>query len=292
MNFEFFDLIPAWSVYAAVFVFGALIGSFMNVVIHRVPRELSVVFPNSACPKCGSPIAFYDNVPILSWIILGGRCRGCRSSISPRYPLVELLNAILYVSVLWVFGLGAFLPVAMLFTSAMVCLMLIDAEHMILPNVINFPLLAVFLAVRILFPVLVGDDGFPFLSDWPSGALADLPSWIGSAVQGVSGSIAGGGFLWLVGEIWKRFRGVDAMGLGDVKMMAAVGMLLGWKLTLLSIFIGALVGAVAGIAILSRQENRDLQTHIPFGIFLGLGSMIALLAGSPLIEWYLRTFVP
>lgn len=283
---------PEGIVYTLVIVFGALIGSFLNVVIHRVPRELSIVFPNSACPKCGSAIKFYDNIPILSWLLLGGRCRTCREPIAFRYPLVELANALLYAAALWSIGFNAFLPVAFLFVSSMLCLVLIDAEHMILPNVINFPLLLIFLTARVVYPAVFGTAFFSDLESWPASALTDLPLPAASLASGLLGGLAGGGFLWLVGELWKRLRGVDAMGLGDVKMMFAVGALLGWKLTLLSIFLGALSGAVIGVAVIVGQKERNLQTQIPFGIFLGIGSVIALLSGDALIGWYLETFVP
>jgi len=165
-----------------------------------------------------------------------------------------------------------------------------------LPNVINFPLLGLALLVRILYPIFFSPQEvlkfFPDLTHSPLTSLQTQPLWLVSLIGAVLGGLVGGGFLWLVGEIWKRLRGVDAMGLGDVKMMFAVGALLGWRLTLLTIFLGAFSGAVIGVFLISRQKEKDMQTQIPFGIFLGIGSILALLFGEQLIGWYVNTFIP
>ncbi|MEP6903880.1 MAG: prepilin peptidase [Actinomycetota bacterium] len=291
-NFETVTGMPEFFGYIFVFAFGAVVGSFLNVVIHRVPNEQSIVFPNSACPKCKNPIKPYDNIPILSWLILGGKCRNCKEKISPRYPAVELLTALLFVLTFWAIGFTAFFPICLIFVATMVSLIFIDAENMILPDVINFPLLGLALLVRILYPIFFGAEYFADLRHAPLTSLQNLPVWLVSLIGAVFGGLVGGGFLWLVGELWKRLRGVDAMGLGDVKMMFAVGALLGWRLTLLTIFLGAFSGAVIGVFLVSRQKNKDMQTQIPFGIFLGIGSILALLFGEQLIGWYLRTFIP
>ncbi|HEY0461697.1 MAG TPA: prepilin peptidase [Pyrinomonadaceae bacterium] len=291
-SFETVTGMPEILGYIFTFVFGALVGSFLNVVIHRVPREESIVFPNSTCPKCKNPIKPYDNLPILSWLVLGGKCRRCKEKISPRYPAVELLTAVLFVLTFWAIGFNAFLPLCLVFVAAMVSLIFIDAEHMILPNVINFPLLALALLARIVYPIFFGAQFFTDLKQYPLNSFPNLPVWLVSLIGAFLGGLVGGGFLWLVGEIWKRLRGVDAMGLGDVKMMFAVGALLGWRLTLLSIFLGAFSGAVIGVFMISRQKDKDMQTQIPFGIFLGIGAVIALLFGEQLIGWYIKTFIP
>ncbi|MDQ3132448.1 MAG: prepilin peptidase [Acidobacteriota bacterium] len=278
--------------YIFVFAFGAIVGSFLNVVIHRVPNEESIVFPNSACPKCKTPIKAYDNIPVLSWLILGGKCRSCKEKISPRYPAVEFLTAVLYVLVYWQIGFNPYLAVGLIFVTSIVALIFIDAEHMILPNVITYPLLVFALLVRLLFPLLLSAEFFTDLNYAPLTLLENYPVWLVSLIGAVLGGLVGGGFLWLVGAIWKLLRGVDAMGLGDVKMMFAVGALLGWRLTLLSIFLGAFSGAIIGIFVIYRQKEKDLQTQIPFGIFLGIGSILSLLFGEQLIRWYLETFVP
>jgi len=283
--------VPEWIGYTFSFLIGATIGSFLNVVIHRVPNEESIVFPNSACPKCGTAIQPYDNIPLLSWLLLRGKCRNCKAAISLRYPAVELLTALMFVILYWQFGFGAFLPIAFIFTASMIALVFIDAEHMILPNVITYPLLGFAVLLRIVFPSFFAGVYLSDINSWPFGQLSTMPLWLLSLLGALLGAIVGGGFLWLVGEAWKRLRGVEAMGLGDVKMMAAVGALLGWHLTLLSIFIGAFSGALIGVALIARQKDRDFQMQIPFGIFLGIGSVIALLFGDRLIGWYLSTFM-
>ena len=291
-TFENVTGLPEAVAYIFIFIFGTIIGSFLNVVIHRVPNEESIVFPNSACPNCEKLIKSYDNIPILSWLILGGKCRNCKNPISPRYLFVEILTGLLFLSVYWSIGFNAFLPVALIFVAAVVSLVFIDAEHMILPNVITYPLLVFALLVRIIFPLLFGENYFSDFRFFPLNRMDDYPVWLTSLVGAILGGIVGGGFLWLVGAIWKKLRGVDAMGLGDVKMMFAVGALLGWRLTLLSIFLGAFAGAVIGIFVIARQKEKDFQTQIPFGIFLGIGSILSLLFGEQLIGWYTHNFLP
>ena len=291
-SFEAVTGLPEIFGYILAFIVGSVIGSFLNVVIHRVPREQSIVFPNSACPGCGKPIKPYDNIPILSWLLLGGKCRNCKQPISARYPAVELLTAVVFTVVFWQVGLTAFLPVALIFAATMLSLVFIDAEHMILPNVITYPLLVLALLVRIIFPIFFGAAFFTDITQSPVNALHGYPVWVLSLVGALLGALAGGGSLWLVGEIWKRLRGVEAMGLGDVKMMLGVGALLGWRLTILAIFLSAFAGAIIGIVVIGRQKDKDFQTQIPFGIFLGIGSIISLLFGERLIQWYLNTFMP
>ena len=282
---------PDFLGYLFSFLFGAMIGSFLNVVIHRVPNEESIVFPNSACPNCKEAIKPYDNIPILSWLILRGRCRNCHESISFRYPAVELLTALLFVLVYWQIGFNPYLPVAFIFVAAIVALIFIDSEHMILPNVITYPLFLLAIAVRLIFPLAFGKTYQLDAALWPF-PTPNWPLWLLMFCGGLLGAVIGGGFLWLVGVLWKSLRGVDAMGLGDVKMMAAIGALLGWQLTMLAVFLGAFSGAFIGGAMVMRQKDKDLQTHIPFGIFLGTGTIISMLFGSTLIAWYLATFIP
>jgi leader peptidase (prepilin peptidase)/N-methyltransferase len=277
--------------YLFSFLFGAAIGSFLNVVIHRVPNEESIVFPNSACPKCSKAIAAYDNIPILSWLVLGGKCRNCKEPISFRYPAVELLTALTFVVIYWQFGFGWFLPVSLIFVSSIIALIFIDSEHMILPNVITYPLLIFSIIVRIAFPDFFAGRYIDDIAGWPIPEVGFSSPVALSLIGAVLGAIVGGGFLWIVGEAWKRLRGVEAMGLGDVKMMAAVGALLGWKLTLLSIFLGAFSGALIGGIIIARQKDKNFQAQIPFGIFLGIGTIFSLLIGDRLIDWYVSTII-
>ncbi|HUR96574.1 MAG TPA: prepilin peptidase [Pyrinomonadaceae bacterium] len=291
-SFESLTGVPEFVAYAFVFMFGASVGSFLNVVIHRVPNEESIVFPNSACPNCKTAIKAYDNIPVLSWLVLRGKCRGCGMPISARYPAVELLTAFLWVLVYWHTGLTPILPVYFAFVSAMVALIFIDAEHMILPNVITYPLFVLALLVRVIFPIVFAENYFSDTAFAPAIYLAGQPGWMISLFGAVVGALVGGGSLWLVGAVWKKLRGVDAMGLGDVKMMLGVGALLGWRLAFLSIFLGAFAGALIGIVVIAKQKDKDLQTQIPFGIFLGTGSILSLLFGERLIDWYIRSFVP
>lgn len=282
--------LPEWFAYGFVFVIGAAIGSFLNVVIYRVPIEASL-FPSSACPGCGASIRFYHNVPILGWLILGGKCRNCKEPISWRYPAVELLTALLFVLVYWQVGFTPYLPVALVFTAVITSLVFIDAEHMILPNVITYPLFAAALGVRVIYPIVFAGDYFSDTAYAPIASLTGYPRWLVSLAGAIFGALIGGGSLWLVGAIWKALRGVDAMGLGDVKLLFGIGALLGWRLTALTIFIGAFAGALAGIAVLMKQKDRDLQTQIPFGIFLGIGAITAMLFGERMIAWYLSNFI-
>jgi leader peptidase (prepilin peptidase)/N-methyltransferase len=291
-TFEAVTGLPEFLAYIFIFAIGAAIGSFLTVVIYRVPNELSVVFPNSACPKCKAPIKAYDNIPILSWLVLGGKCRGCKEKISARYPAVELLTALVFILVYWQNGFDPFLPVCLAFAATMIALIFIDAEHMILPNLITYPLFVVMLAIRVGFAIAFGALYFPDYPFAPLIQMAGYPVWVIALAGALLGGLAGGGSLWLVGEIWKRLRGVEAMGLGDVKMMFGVGALLGWRLSLLSIFMGAFSGAIIGVFLIAKQKDKDLQTQIPFGIFLGIGSILALLFGEPLIKWYSATFIP
>jgi len=292
LPFEALTGLPEFVAYIFVFVVGSCIGSFLNVVIYRVPHEHSLM-TSSACPNCNTPIKFYHNVPILGWIMLGGKCASCKQPISVRYPAIELLTAGVFVMTYWQLGWMPFLPVALAFVSTIIALLFIDAEHMILPNVITYPLLVFALAVRVVFPLAFAGNYFSDLTHSPINQLtvAGYPAWLVSLAGAIFGGIVGGGSLWLVGELWKRLRGVEAMGLGDVKMMLGVGALLGWRLTLLTIFLGAFAGALIGIVLVMRQKDKDFQMQLPFGIFLGIGSIVALLFGDRMIAWYLDRVV-
>lgn len=283
--------IPEWAGYIFVFILGACIGSFLNVVIYRVPNEKSLL-TSSRCPNCGNAIKFYHNIPILGWLMLGGKCTDCKEPIAARYPAVEMLTALVFCLVYWQIGLTPYLPVAIAFAAAMLALIFIDAEHMILPNVITYPMFVIALIVRLAYPLVFTDANY--FSDTtysPISSLQAWPPWAVSLAGALFGALIGGGSLWLVGAVWKALRGVDAMGLGDVKLLLGIGALLGWRLTILTIFIGAFTGAVAGVALVSRQKEKDLQTQIPFGIFLGIGSIVAMLFGDRMIAWYLAKFM-
>lgn len=268
----------------AVTAFGAMVGSFLNVVIHRLPLGESVVFPNSRCPSCATAIRPYDNVPLLSWVVLRGRCRSCRAPISARYPAVELLTATLFaLTFLFRSGVSLALPLDLAFVAAIVALIFIDAEHMLLPNAITYPGIAVAFAARLFIPNLYGVEA---LTD----DFGSPPIWVMSLAGAALGALAGGGFLWLVGWLWKRLRGVEAMGLGDVKMMFMVGAYLGWPLAFLTIFTGVLTGSLAGVFLMARSGERDARMLLPFGIFLGFGAIVSLLFGTRIVDWYAGQF--
>jgi leader peptidase (prepilin peptidase) / N-methyltransferase len=284
------SLIPPTFIYIIAGVFGAIIGSFLNVVIHRVPREESIVFPHSRCPSCGNVIAFYDNIPVLSYVVLLGKCRSCRVPFSVRYPAVELLTALVFVAVTWHDGLTVALPFDLIFAAALMALVFIDAEHMILPNVITYPGMIFAIVARVAIPFLSGAPHFDDLGSLSQGPLAIYPIWAVSLIGAFIGALIGGGSLWLMGWTWEKLRGVEAMGLGDVKMMFMVGAYLGWRLTILTIFIGVLSGSIIGIVLMMRQAKRDMQMLLPFGVFLGIGSIVALLIGPNIVGWYAGQF--
>ena len=290
-SFEALTGLPEYIGYIFVFVLGAAIGSFLNVVIYRVPNELSIVLPNSACPNCKTPIKPYDNIPIFGWLFLGGKCRSCKEPIAWRYPAVELLTACIFMLVFWQIGPTPYLPVALAFSASMISLVFIDGEHMILPNVITYPMFVIALIVRIVFPIAFVGNYFSDTTYAPISSLHGYPAWAVSLAGALFGALIGGGSLWLVGAIWKLLRGVDAMGLGDVKLLFGIGALLGWRLTVLTIFIGAFTGALAGAAMLVVRKDKDMQSQIPFGIFLGIGSFVSMLFGEQLITWYLARFM-
>ncbi|MFY9620710.1 MAG: prepilin peptidase [Pyrinomonadaceae bacterium] len=280
--------VPLPIVAAFTGILGAIIGSFLNVVIHRIPLEQSIVFPNSACPSCGTALRAYDNIPILSFLILRGRCRSCRNPISIRYPIVEALTALLFVAVALRDGISYALPFDLAFVAALVALIFIDAERMILPNVITYPGIIFAVLTRIALPYLVGPEQF---DDLP-GLLArmpQLPVWGVSLIGSGIGALVGGGSLWLMGFLWEKLRGVEAMGLGDVKMMFMVGAYLGWRLAVLTIFFGVFTGSLAGIAVMAKR-GRNMQMMLPFGIFLGIGAIFCLFVGHRIIEWYASQF--
>jgi leader peptidase (prepilin peptidase)/N-methyltransferase len=283
-------LIPKPFFYVVAGIFGAIIGSFLNVVIHRLPREESIVLPSSKCPSCGAAIAFYDNVPVLSYVFLGGRCRNCRTHISARYPAVEALTAVLFVATAWHDGFGIALPFDLIFVTAITALVFIDAEHMILPNAITYPGMVFALVARLAIPYLTGTPHFDDLPMLLNGLLSGMPLWAASVIGALIGAMIGGGSLWLMGWTWEKLRGIEAMGLGDVKMMFMVGAYLGWRLTILNIFLGVLSGSLIGIVLMARQGKRNMQMLLPFGVFLGIGAIAALLIGPQIVEWYAGQF--
>jgi leader peptidase (prepilin peptidase) / N-methyltransferase len=238
---------------------GLAIGSFLNVVIHRLPREQSLVSPGSRCPSCGAALRWYDNVPVLSYAVLGGRCRGCRAGISIRYPVVELITAIVFVWHYWVFGWTPLLAVRLLFAAALVALFAIDLEHHLLPDALTLP------------GIVIGIAASVFLSP--------------GLVAALIGALVGGGVLWLIGEAYFRYSGEEGMGGGDVKMLAMIGAFLGWKLVLVTLVLSSVAGSILGVALIVAQRG-GMKKALPFGTFLALGALAASLYGDRIVAWY------
>ncbi|HSG41196.1 MAG TPA: prepilin peptidase [Thermoanaerobaculia bacterium] len=254
------------SVYAAVL--GLIVGSYLNVVIYRLPLGISTVLPRSRCPGCGAAIRAFDNVPVVSWVLLGGRCRACRTSISWRYPLVEAATAALFVACFLRFGISFEAPAAALFCALMLALAMIDFDHMILPDKITY--LGIFLGV-LLQPLL------PWARLWDG-------TW-GAVAGGAFGAALGAGILLAVWGGWYLLRKEEGMGLGDVKMLAAIGAFLGWKGVLVSLFFASLSGAAVGLTLMALGR-LETGSKLPFGVFLALGGLVALFAGEPLVRAY------
>jgi leader peptidase (prepilin peptidase)/N-methyltransferase len=265
-----------------IFLLGLAIGSFLNVCILRIPADKSIVLPASSCPKCGTGIAPYDNIPVLSWLILGGKCRHCKTKISAMYPAVELLTGLLFLACYFVFGLTLDTLKWAIFSALLVVLTITDLRERILPDVVNF----FGLGVGLLFSVFTKQlDGTAL---WLANRWFDFPppQMALSFVDAVLGAIAGSGLLWLVAEGYFRLRGREGMGLGDVKMMAAVGAFLGVKRTLMTILAGSLLGSIIGVCLISlTKKGRDYE--LPFGTFLGAGALLVLFFGTPALHWYL-----
>jgi len=276
--------IPIELIATGLFLFGLIIGSFLNVVIYRVPRRESIILPASHCIGCGAQVKPYDNIPLLSYAILKGRCRNCKQPISLIYPFVELLTGVLFALAFIKDGLSWSLIPDLAFIAAIIALIFIDYNHRILPNVITYPGLAIAIVVRVWLPSLEGT--------WilrQALASPDWPDWLLSLVNALVGALVGGGALWFVRWLYFVWKRVEGMGLGDIKMMAMIGAYLGWQLTLLTIFLGSLLGSVVGIyLILSRGYNTKFE--MPFGIFLGVAAVIALFAGWPILNWYSGLF--
>ena len=265
-----------------VFLLGVVIGSFLNVCILRIPADKSIVMPASSCPKCGKAIAPYDNIPVLSWLILGGKCRNCKVKISAMYPAVELLNGVLFLACYFAFGLTVEALKWAVFASLLVVLTITDLRERILPDEVNF----FGLGAGLLFSFFTKPiDGTAL---WLANRLFEFPppDMALSFVDAILGAIVGSGLLWVVAEGYFRLRGREGMGLGDVKMMAAVGAFLGLKRTLMTVLAGSLLGSVIGILLIAiSKKGRDYE--LPFGTFLGAGALLVVFFGGPALHWYL-----
>jgi leader peptidase (prepilin peptidase) / N-methyltransferase len=256
--------VPVGVAFAVVIATGLIVGSFLNVCIHRIPRKQSIVWPASRCASCERPLAWFENLPVLSYAALGGRCRTCATRISLRYPIVELVTAAAFVCDFLAFGPTPLFLVRAVFACAMIVLFAIDLEHHLLPNVVTYPC------------IIAGAFASLFLPPGPVMALA--------------GIAVGGGLLWLIIEVWLRLRGVEAMGFGDVKMLAMIGAFLGLKLTILTFILSSLLGGLIGLFVIATRRG-GMGTALPYGTMLAVAAFIASVAGERLIDWYVHLYL-
>ena len=248
------------------FAVGTLIGSFLNVCIRRVPAGESVVYPPSHCPRCGARIRSWENIPLLSYVWLRGRCRACGAGIALRYPIVEALTGVVFVLLLYRFGVSASLAVYAAFAAALIVVSYIDLDHQIIPDTISLP------------GILVGV------------ACAALGAGVG-IVDSLIGVLLGGGILWAVAVGYHAVTGREGMGGGDIKLLAMIGAFLGWRGVLVTLIVGSLTGAVSGVTLIALR-GADSRVPIPFGPFLALGAVCSLFFGDALIHWYLHFALP
>jgi leader peptidase (prepilin peptidase)/N-methyltransferase len=239
---------------------GLVVGSFANVCVYRLPLQRSLSRPGSACPACGTPIRWYDNVPVLSWLLLRARCRRCRARISARYPLVELANGLIYFALARLLPPGPHAALIMAFATALLVLSLIDLDHQFLPDVITLP------------GIVIG-----FAASWLNGP----PSPLDSALSAAGGYLGFALVAWAAGLYYKEM----ALGPGDWKMAAMIGAVLGWRALLFTVFFACLGGALVGVALIALGRGTG-RTKIPLGTFLGLAAIVAVFAADPVIAWY------
>lgn len=247
------------------FIYGAVVGSFLNVCICRLPENRSVVSPPSSCPQCGYRIRWYDNIPLISYMLLRGKCRSCRVPISFRYPLVEMLNGLLTLMLFIRFGPTLTFLALFALCSSLVAITFIDIDHQIIPDVISLPGIAI---------------GFAFSFFVPLG-------WKNSLI----GLLAGGGSLLLVAYAYHFLTGKEGMGGGDIKLLAMMGAFLGWRSILFIVFSASVVGSIIGVSLMIAR-GRDSKLAIPFGPFLAFGAILYIFYGSMIVEWYFNLARP
>jgi leader peptidase (prepilin peptidase) / N-methyltransferase len=254
------DEVPTAFLTVVAGALGAIVGSFLNVCIYRLPLGKSIVWPASACPACGRELSWYENIPVLSFLALRARCRTCAAPISGRYPLVEALTAAMFAGAWWYYGPQPLLASRLILGCALIVLFAIDLEHQLLPNAITLPGIVV---------------GFLF-------SFFTEPGWQASLI----GILVGAGVLFGVAEAYYRVRHEEGLGMGDVKMLAMIGAFLGWKLALLTLMMASLCGTVIGVLLIVTKRG-GMKYALPFGTFLALGAAAAATVGPAVLDWYL-----
>jgi leader peptidase (prepilin peptidase) / N-methyltransferase len=254
------EVLPSGLVIVAVGLFGACIGSFLNVCIYRLPLGQSLVWPGSRCTSCARELSWFDNIPILSWVFLGGRCRTCRAPVSAMYPIVEATTALAFIGGYLLYGLTLLALVRVLFACALIVLFVTDLQHKILPNVITLPGIVIGFVCSFFLP----------------------PGWRDSLI----GVLVGGGALFAIAEGYYRIRKEEGLGMGDVKLLAMIGAFLGWKLVLLTLMLASFSGSFIGVAMIVSRRG-DMKYALPFGTFLAIGAVVSAAWGTPMVDWYL-----
>ena len=260
------------ALYVFSFLLGTVLGSFLNVCIYRIPREESIAFPPSHCPQCGHKIKFYNNIPILSYLLLGGKCADCKSGISPVYPFVEILSGLLLLLTVYTFGLTLHTLFYGVFIFALLVITFIDLEHMIIPNIISLP----GIIVGLIFNALITD--WPYSRELIEGASMSLGGFFGllndvPVLDSVFGAVLGGGVLLLIAFLYEVIRKRKGMGMGDVKLLAMIGAFIGVQGVVFVIFLSSVLGTVVGISVILYKRG-DLRYALPFGPFLSIASVI------------------
>jgi len=253
----------AYSIFS--FLFGLVLGSFGNVCIYRLPLGKSIISPPSSCPNCGSRISFYDNIPVLSYIILRGRCRYCKAPISPQYPFVELTTGLMSLALFIRYGITYQYILYLLFMGSLLVITFIDLHHKIIPDLISIP------------GIVVG---------FMSSLILPYPTWIESAI----GIVGGGGALLLIAVIFEKLTGKEGMGGGDIKLLAMIGAWMGWKALPFVVLISSILGIIIGGGAL-LVSGKGMQAKIPFGPFLAMGTIVYFFFGDPIIQWYASLLV-
>ena len=299
-----------------LFLLGLIFGSFLNVCIYRMPQGLSVVAPRSACPQCKAPIRAYDNIPVLSWILLRGRCRDCKAPISPRYAVIELLVALLFTASFLRFGFTLEAAKACMLSFLLIGLAFTDADCHLLPDELTLSGLGIGLAFSLSVPVDSFFSQILPISVW-RGVPSELAWRLPSLLDSLMGAAAGAAFIYGAGFLYLKWKGIEGMGFGDVKLMAMIGSFFGIRLTIIVIFAAAMVGSIFGMILIvivwRKRLRRRLQRgkepahmarrrawqsarllyrqyEIPFGSFLGSVALLMLFYGDVIVRWYMRLY--